>query len=193
MLPWGSAALSIGRCGIGSFPDYLLWLLWPRYRVIYRVDGGIDDSLRQRQSVLVTLLLDPCTLLGRQYLVDVAVVRLDQLHVFRMEFLRCRSCFTDTKGQCHKQQVLSLGAWHRRRMCRMYLLCRCSPTSSVLIHSIWRAVLSRTHKALEKVLLLSVLLLRTFRSLGMGWGLLLAGSMTAWSSMGSSSPSRSCA
>jgi len=118
------------------------------------VDGVIDASLRRRRSVLLTLLLDPCKLFGRHYRVDVAVVRLDQLHVFRMEVLRYRSRFTDAKGPCRKQQVLSLGALHRRRMCRMYLLCRCSPTSSVLIHNIWRAVLSRTHKAVEQVLLL---------------------------------------
>jgi len=118
------------------------------------VDGVIDASLRQRRSVLVTLLLDPCKLLERHYRVVVAVVRLDQPHVFRMEVPRCRSRFTDTKGPCHKQQVLSQGALQRRRMCRMYLLCRCSPTRSVLIHGIWRAVLSRTHKAVEQVLLL---------------------------------------
>ena len=118
------------------------------------MDGVINASLRRRRSVLVTLLLDPCKLLGRHYRVDEAVVRLDQLHVFRMELPRCRSRFTDTKGPCHKQQALSLGALHRRRMCSMYLLCRCSPTSPVLMHGIWRAVLSRTHKAVEQVLLL---------------------------------------
>jgi len=57
--PWGSASVSICRCGNGSFPDHLLWLSWPRCRVILRVDGVIDASLRQRRSVLVTLLLDP--------------------------------------------------------------------------------------------------------------------------------------
>jgi len=57
--PWGSASVSICRCGNGSFPDYLLWLSWPRCRVIRRLDGVIDASLRQQRSVLVTLLLDP--------------------------------------------------------------------------------------------------------------------------------------
>jgi len=133
---------------------YLLWLSWPRCQVIRCVGDVIDASLRQRRSVLVTLLLDPCKLLGRKYRVDVALVRLDQLHVIWMEVLTCRSCFTDTKGPCHKQQVLSLAVLHRCRMCRMYLQCHCSPTSSVLIHRTWHAVLSRTHKALDKVLLL---------------------------------------
>ena len=114
----------------------------------------IDARLRQRRSVLMTLLLNSCKLLGRQYRVDVAVVRLNLLHVFRMEVLRCFSRFTDTNGPCHKQQVLSLRVLHLRRMWLMYVLCHYSPTRSVLFHRTWRTVLSRTHKALDKVLLL---------------------------------------